>query len=464
MSDDAGVVAKPPTSSLRHVPGFRRILNATLLSSIGTSAALLAVAYVSYQHSNSVVHTAIVAAAYSLPAAVVGQWAGRSANVRDRRWTIILTDLGQIAVWLGVTLLEVTGWLDPWWLTLSSLLAGLCGAIQYPAWQEFEQALVPEEQLAEAVAMLSSRGAMARIVGAVGGGFAITWIGPGWMFLFNALTFVPIITVVALRLSHPQVQRPDPGPAHLRSIVAYAGQQPQVRLAMVVVAMVTLLAVPIASLLPAVADGISDGAHALGLVTAFYSLGGSLVAVVLHRLSKGRSRVRLLLPALLACGLSLTIVGLLGDVLGGIGRQIAVVVLLVPIGLGLALAQAVLATTLQLSSSAEMEGRMLALYAAVVSVVAPVGGITLASISQATSVWLSVAIAGALLTAVALVMAAVRPAGLAVAHTPGAPAIVRQHVLQLGRYATGFLHPGQFQPHTPTQPARPGAPGQAKLR
>ncbi len=441
------MVAETPIP-LRRLPGFAPVLNTYTLSSLGTSAALLATAYVSYGHSNSIIHTVIVATAYGLPAAILGQWAGRSANVHDRRWTIILTDLAQIVIWTGVALLDIGGWLNPLWLTVAAFLSGLAAAIQYPAWQEFEQALVPSDRLGGAVALLSSRAAIARIVGAVGGGLVITWAGPSWMFLFNALTFVPLIIVIGRRLSHPQVQRPDPGPGGLGATVRYARTQPPVRLAMVVIAVLTLLAVPIASLLPAVADELGEGAHVLGLVTAFYSLGGGLVAAVLHRLAKGRPRLRLLTPAIFSCGLSLVIIGLLGGVLGGFGRQIAVVALLVPIGLGLALAQAVLSTTLQLSSSAAMEGRMLSLYAAVVSVVAPIGGITLALISQTTSVWVSVAISGILLTIVAIIMVAVRPAELATAEHPGQLETVRRHVLQLSRYAVGFIHPGQFRPPT----------------
>ena len=96
----------------------------------------------------------------------------------------------------------------------------------------------------------------------------------------------------------------------------------------------------------------------------------------------------------MACGVSLVIIGILGGELGGTGRQIAVLALLVPIGMGLAMAQAVLSATVQVSASAEMEGEVIALYAAVVSVVTPIGGFALAGIADATSVWLAVAIAG----------------------------------------------------------------------
>ena len=64
------------TDSLLRVPGMRGLVIATLISSLGSSAALLAVAWVSYQHSDSIVHAVIVATAFSIPAGS-GPTAGR---------------------------------------------------------------------------------------------------------------------------------------------------------------------------------------------------------------------------------------------------------------------------------------------------------------------------------------------------------------------------------------------------
>jgi MFS family permease len=424
-------------------------VGASLLSSIGSATALLAVAYVSFHYSHSVIHTVIVATAYSLPAAVVGMRAGRLADTHDRRHVILATDSAKVLIWIGAAALDVVGWLNPAWLTLTALAAGLAGAIQFPSWQEFERQLVSPDRLPEANALFSSVGSLASVVGAVTGGIVVTWLGPAWTFAFNAFTYLPLMLVVA--------RSPAPGPTtaervrseRLRDSLTYARHQDTVRLSIIVVGVLTFLAVPIASLLPAVANELSDSAHLLGIVTAFYGLGGSVVALVLHKLTKGaRSPARLVTPALLACGVSLVVVGILGGGLGGPGRQLAVFALLVPIGLGIALAQAVLSATLQVSSSAEMEGRMIALYGMVVSLVAPIGGLTLAAISQAETVWLSVTIAGALLTVFAAGMAVFRPAA-----DPGADAARQEqaalhHGFHLGRNAAGFLHPGHFHPLT----------------
>src|SRR5262249_36424065 len=144
----------------------------------------------------------------------------------------------------------------------------------YPAWQEFERQLVPPDRLPEANAVFSSLGAMASVVGAVAGGLIISWIGPGSTFLFNAVTYVPVIIIIARVPPQRSISRRDLGPTRLRDTLAYAWRQPSVRLAIELVTALTLLAVPIASLLPAVAGELSAEAHVLGLVTAFYGIGG----------------------------------------------------------------------------------------------------------------------------------------------------------------------------------------------
>ena len=161
--------------------------------------------------------------------------------------------------------------------------------------------------------------------------------------------------------------------------------------------MLSLLAVPVAQLLPAIATEFGSEAHYLGFLTAFYSLGASLVAWALHRIRHDYPKLRLVDQTTVACGMSLIAVALIGGILGDPGRRAAVIVLLIPIGLGVSIVQAVLTATVQLSASAEMEGEVIALYGMTVSIVAPVGAITLGAVADATQVWLSVGIGGVLL-------------------------------------------------------------------
>ena len=137
---------------------------------------------------------------------------------------------------------------------------------------------------------------------------------------------------------------------------------------------------------------------------------------------------------------------MLGDELGGTGRMLSVIGLLLPIGLGLAIARAVLSSLVQLNTSAEMEGHVLALYGASVSLVTPIGGLTLAAITEMTSVWVSVALAGVLLLIVAVAIRVVRPAALVRADHARHHAVAIDHASHLNQFVDGFVDPAQLHP------------------
>lgn len=395
------VRARRESDSLLRLHGFGGLVGAAVVSILGSSMALLAVAWVTYQYDDSIVHTVIVVTAYSLPAVVLGPLAGRLAETRDCRRVVINSYVGQMLVWDGIAFLAIIGWLTPWWLMLGTLLGGTFNALHFPAWKRFERGLVPDGRLDEANAVFASSGSLARIVGAVGGGFIITLVGPGVIFALNALSYLPLVIVTAREQRRPQPLRRAGRRVGGRETIAYVRTEPTVLTAIIMISILTLLAVPIGSLLPAVADQIDDEAHVLGLLTAFYAIGGSLVALVLRRVHEEYPKLHLIAPVVAACGGALIVIGLLGEHLGGLGRVVCIIGLLLPIGLGVSIARAVLSSVVQLGSSPEMEVYVLGLYGAAVSLVTPIGGLSLAAVTELTSVWLSVAVAGGLLLVVA---------------------------------------------------------------
>lgn len=96
-----------------------------------------------------------------------------------------------------------------------------------------------------------------------------------------------------------------------------------------------------------------------------------------------------------------------------------------------------------------MEGHVLALYGATVSLVTPIGGLTLAMITELSSVWISVAVSGALLLLVAVAFRVLRPAALVATDPPRHHGAVLHHASHFGQFVGGFVHPGQFSVSLP---------------
>jgi MFS family permease len=438
--------------SVLRLPGVRSLVLADLVSVLASAVTALAVAYISYRDSKSMVVTVLVAASFSLPAAVVGMWAGRLADTHDRRRLMILTYLGTMAVWVVVVGLETAGLLNPYWLMLTAVASGVVSALRYPSWQEFVKDLVPADSLADLNAVFSSLGSVARLVGAIAGGLVITWVGESTVFVFNALSYVPLILAIAAIKPMRQVVRRPSTRRDLRQTIAYARATPALRSTITLIAVLSLLAVPVAQLLPAIATEFGSEAHYLGFLTAFYSLGASLVAWALHRIRHDYPKLRLVDQTTVACGMSLIAVALIGGILGDPGRRAAVIVLLIPIGLGVSIVQAVLTATVQLSASAEMEGEVIALYGMTVSIVAPVGAITLGAVADATQVWLSVGIGGVLLALAGLHRLLRAPARRPQLDEAQAHQATIHHARHLNRFPVGLIHSGQFEPTAPPGP------------
>ena len=68
-------------------------------------------------------------------------------------------------------------------------------AFMWPAWQASRSGLVKPDEV-EAVATLNNLSDnVGAIIGPAMGGLRVTWIGPGVLFLLNALSFVSLLGV-----------------------------------------------------------------------------------------------------------------------------------------------------------------------------------------------------------------------------------------------------------------------------
>ncbi len=131
---------------------------------------------------------------------------GFAADHYDRRKLLMATQaiMGGLALALGV--LTVLGWVRLWQVDLFAFLFGCAAALDAPARQVFVADLVGEADLANAVALNSTSFNAARMIGPAVAGLCIAWIGTGWAFLVNGLSFVAVLG--SLRLLRRQELHP----------------------------------------------------------------------------------------------------------------------------------------------------------------------------------------------------------------------------------------------------------------
>lgn len=256
---------------------------------------------------------ALVQAAFSLSAFVMGLPAGVIADLVDRRW-VMLAALGGLMLFAGVLgLVTLGGWISPNLLILLTFFFGLSAATVTPAMQATMPDLVPREQLPSALTLNGMNNSIARAVGPGLAGLILGAWGAGLMFVLNVLTFVGLFVVIMLWRKRPHV---DPGAgarfSHaLREGMAFMFRERPLRLLLIKMTLNFLMISILLALVPSIAATQLDGRpQTLGLLLAFFGVGSVVGSFLLGTLYERFSRSQVIDLATALHALAVLIIGL----------------------------------------------------------------------------------------------------------------------------------------------------------
>ena len=307
-----------------------------------------------------------------LPMLLLSPYAGLVADRFPKRRLLQVTQLLMAgpAVLLGV--LAVTGVVEAWHVYVLAFLFGVGTAFDAPARQSFVGEMVSKDELTNAVGLNSASFNAARIVGPAVAGFMIAGLGggaraTGWVILVNAASYAAV--VVALQrirvadLDSPQPQGRQKG--MIRDGLRYIRSRPDLMMVLAIVfsAGTFGLNFQMTSALMAT-EVFGKGASEygiLGTTMAVGSLAGALLAA-----RRGVVRHRLVILAALGFGAAEVVAGLLPSYLA--------FALWTPV-LGITALTMITAanTTMQLSVSPHMRGRVIAIYMMIFMGGTPIG-------------------------------------------------------------------------------------------
>jgi predicted MFS family arabinose efflux permease len=243
--------------------------------------------------------------------------------------------------------------------------------VDAPVRQSFVSEMVGRKQVTNAIALNSMTFNLARIVGPAVAGVMITWIGTGWVFLINAVSFGAVIAGLAAmdpaRLhSVPRVPRQ---PGQLTEAVRYVRGRPDLVVLLALVFCVSTFGMTFFATLANVAANVfhrsASGYGLLSTLMAVGTLAGSVLAA--RRSANGRPRLRVVLIAAL-------VFGVLEAVLSIMPTYLTFGLMLIPLGGAVITFITAANSTMQLSISAEMRGRVMGLYMLVFLGGNPIGG------------------------------------------------------------------------------------------
>jgi len=180
---------------------FRLMWVGACTSSIGTWMQILAQSWLVYQLSNNPVYLGIDQFLGQIPIFLFSLFGGVFADRKSRRGILLASQVVQMSCAFILTALAATGAVKVWHIWCLSFTVGLAQAFGGPAYSALVPSLVEKSNLQNAIALNSIQFNLARVIGPVLGGVALTKLGAAWCFGLNGLSFVAvIITLLAIRV------------------------------------------------------------------------------------------------------------------------------------------------------------------------------------------------------------------------------------------------------------------------
>ena len=357
-------------------PNYRRYFTGQAVSLIGTWMQTVAQSWLVLQLTGSGTDLGLVVALQTLPVLLLGPYAGVVADRVDKRKLMMALQamMGVLALVLGI--LTVTHEVTLWQVYVLALLLGLNNCFENPARQSFVLEMVGPKDLRNAVSLNSVLVNAARAVGPAVAGIIIATGGIGICFLLNAVSFVAVVfSLATLDVSKLSPSKPtDRSRGQLKEGLSYVRRTPTLAIPLLMMALVGCLAYEFQVVLPIVAKQTFDGgANVYGFMTA--AMGAGAVVGGLWVAARGRTGVRSLVNSAAVFGVVIAAAAIAPD----LPLELVALALVGAASVGF-LSKG--NSTLQLSASPQMRGRVMALWAVAFLGSTPIGGPIAGAVSE----------------------------------------------------------------------------------
>ncbi len=252
---------------------YRLYFGGQSISLIGTWMQQIAINWLTFSLTHSAFLLGVVGFSGRISTLVLSPFAGVFIDRWDRHRTIVVTQILSMIPALLLAILVLTDTIKIWQIISLSFFLGLINTLDQPARQSFVVDMVEKkEDLGNAIALNSSMMTVARFVGPAIAGIIISAVGEGICFLLNGLSFIAVIaSLLAMKITSKKKGAQSATKTQiLKEGFAYAFGFPPIRSILLLLALVSIMAMPYTVLMPAIAKDVLHGnANTFGfLVTA----------------------------------------------------------------------------------------------------------------------------------------------------------------------------------------------------
>jgi len=354
-----------------HYRDFRLLWFGACTSSIGTWMQIVAQSWLVLSISGSAFLLGLDTFLAQIPILLFSLIGGVIADRIDRRRVLLGSQYVQMTCAFLLTLLIAFKVVKVWHILSLSFVVGFAQAFGGPAYQALVPTLVETEDLPNAIALNSIQFNLARVIGPMLGGLALTGLGAAWCFGLNGLSFVAVI--ISLFLLSVKFVPKSTGESILTGVkqgIGFIRRQGAMEGLIALAFCMTALAIPVLTFLPVFAkDVFHRGPTTFTILLSCSGAGSVTGALIVAALGNVKNKGQIALLTLL----------LLGAGVSGFAISKSIVlscVLIFVSGAAMMGVFSMVSSLVQLITANEMRGRVMSVY-----VVAFRGGMPLGSLA-----------------------------------------------------------------------------------
>lgn len=349
------------------------------VSLIGTWMQRTAVSWLVYTSSDSAFILGLAVFCGLFPSFAFSIIGGVVSDRYNRYRVLLITQVASLVQASLLTVLIFTGQQEVWMLLMLSAILGTINAFDVPARQAMIYDMVDnKEHLPNAIALNSSMVNIARLTGPAVAGIVLEEFGAQICFLFNSLSFIAVIgslLIMKLPAFVPR-ERINSIATDLKEGFGYLKNTPEISNVMLLLAGISLVALPYVTLLPIYAKEIFLGdASTFGLLNSFVGLGAVTGALFLASLKPGNNLKKILFRCTLIFGAGLIAFSFTETFSIGLAFIAAA-------GFGMMSQTTISNTLIQTTVAPAMRGRVISYYAMAFFGMQPIGGLLIGTLAH----------------------------------------------------------------------------------
>ncbi len=358
------------------IRNFRLFFIGQLVSNTGNWLTIVALTLLVLHATHSGFYVGLLTACQFGPILVLSAWAGSIADRADKHKLLFITQGGEMAQSAALAVLAFVPGTPVWAFFVLAVVGGVLLAFDNPIRRSFVPEMVPRELIPNAVMLYSTLVNASRIFGPALAGVLVVTLGYGWAFTFDSVSYVAVITALAM-MRRSELRRRPPAPrveGAVREGVRYVRSMPTLWISFVMLAAVGTFSYEFNVVVPLfVEQGLGGSDTAYTVAYALFSVGALIGALA----AAHRSDVDLRLIIAGCAALGVTMVGL-----ALVPSLTWVYPVIVVVGVASIIYMTTTTAIVQVRARPSMHGRVLALQSVLLIGTNPIGGPILGAVSD----------------------------------------------------------------------------------